>query len=131
MKKVFVVFGLIFAMAALPLRAQIYQMYSEDFEDATNRHYTLTTGSTYSMDGELHTDGAQSIKLVQRTGATVELITDTIDFSQNMALTYIVLEFDHICNLSLRANLEDRNRVATVYMKRPDQTNWTIHNYQY
>lgn len=130
MKKLVVIFGTFFAFFGFSAHGQIYQMYQEGFEAGVTPGYTLSSGATYSLQNELYTAGSQAIKLTQRMGSDIELITDTIDFSQNLNLKYIVLEFDNICNIN-PSSVVDVSTVASVYVKRIDQTAWTWLNNQY
>ena len=130
MKKLVVIFGTFFAFFGFSAHGQIYQMYQEGFEAGETPGYTVTTGATYSYPTDLYSADSRSIKLVQRTGGDIELVTDWIDFSQNMNLRYIVLEFDHICNVN-PLSVANSSTVATIWVKRYDQSNWTLLGDQY
>ena len=127
MKKGFLLLGLIFALTAFSSRAQIYEMFSQDFEAGSVVNYT-TSCATSSLAGapqtSIYSGGSRAMKMLNVQNEVNYMTLDTIDFSQNAQLRYYTLEFQHI------AFVDPRSLVATaegciIEVKRPDQSVWT------
>ena len=116
--------GAIFVCGSLISRAQVFEMYNHGFETSETPGVRIvpTTGASY--DNTLAASGSRSIKLTQLSDSDVEMITDTIDFSQNTTLRYIAIEFDHINNISVPAG---QTIIGQIYVKRASQGDdqWT------
>ncbi len=116
-KRIFLL-SVIFAFAGFAARGQVIEMYNQGFE-GTGSEYTLSSPANGTVVSDLAASGSSSIKLTQLTTGDVELILDTIDFSQNLSLSYIALEFDHINNVYTNPNSTD---IGQIYIKRANQT---------
>lgn len=92
MKKRFLLFGLIFALSATVSHAQIYEVFSQDFETGTPVNYT-TTGNGPTVQSTFVSGGNRSMKIVHTQSEQSIIMLDTIDFSYNAQLRYAVLEF--------------------------------------
>lgn len=127
MKKRFLLFGLIFALTAFTSRAQIYEMFSQDFETGSTVNYT-TQCSTSSAAGApqttIYSGGSRAMKMLNVQSAVNYLYLDTIDFSQNASLRYYTLEFQHIAFIDPMA-LVSRTEGCIIEAKRPDDPAWT------
>ena len=119
MKKKFLLFGVIFFVTALVAHGQVFEMYNQNFEE-TGSVYTVNPSSQATVVTELAAAGSHSIKLVQQLNSgDVELILDTIDFTQMTDIAYIALEFDHINNIY--TNSGGDLDVAQIWYKRTGQ----------
>lgn len=127
MKKRFLLFGLIFALSVVTSRAQIYEMFSQDFENGTSVNYT-TSCSTGSMAGapqaSIYSGGSRAMKMLNVQSAVNYLTLDTIDFSQNASLRYYTLEFQHIAFVQ-PLSLVARTEGCIIEVKRPGESAWT------
>lgn len=111
-------------LASLTAGAQISQMLYQGFEQGESVNYVLTgTGSTEVGVPDLHSSGDRSMKLSWNTQDDDVLILDTLDFTQDLSLSYISLEFDHICNVPASGG----SPVASVYYKLASENDlqWT------
>ena len=123
MKTKYLLLGAIFAVFGLTARAQVYEMYYQGFESSEAVTYSRSPVSNVRMSSTIHSSGNRAIKLVQNTSGEVELILDTIDFTQNTTLRYIALRFDQICRVP--KNSSEDIGMAKIYYKRANQTSWT------
>lgn len=119
MKTRFFVLGVIFSIFSLGASAQINLMYEQGFEAGSTVNYDVTPSSRMVYDTTLYVGGKRSMKLVQAKTEDVVMLTDTIDFTQNLSLRYIALEFDHICNVA--TNPGGDYNIALIWVKVADQ----------
>lgn len=126
MKRKTLLFGAIFTILGFVARAQVYEMYYQGFESDEAANYTVTPAANAGFSTDLVVSGSQALKLTQLQTGSVEVITDTIDFSQNTSLTYVALEFDHILNVQY-----PQAALGYVYVKRVGQSDWTQLTVQY
>lgn len=121
MKKRFLVIGLIFALATLTTHAQIFQMFSQDFETGSPMNYTMSSGA--NRQTSIVSGGSQALKMTHTQSQEVTLELDTIDFSANASLNYFTLEFMHIAFIDPLKGMTPLE-TCIIQAKRPDQTNW-------
>lgn len=122
MKKRLTLFGLFVALAAFSTHAQIYQFFSQDFETGTPQNYTTTGNAT--VQTSIVSGGSRSLKMTHTQNATVTVVLDTIDLTQNATLNYFTLEFQHIAFVDpLRC--ADRTTNCYIEVWRPGQSTWT------
>lgn len=120
MKRMFLLAGVMIACTVANVQAQVYEMYYQGFESSEAVSYQVGA-SNAQYDSSLVKSGSRSLRLLQNTSASVELLMDTIDFSQNIALRYVALEFDHICNVSANTG-GNAARIGEIYVKRANQS---------
>lgn len=123
MKTKYLVLGAIFAFLSLGARSQVYEMYYQGFESGEEQNYTVSPASGASMTTTIYKSGSRSLKLTQTSSQDIEVVLDTLDFTQNTTLRYIALTFDHICRVPINPNND--NMMATLYYKRANQSSWT------
>lgn len=123
MKTKYLLLGAIFAVFGLAARAQVSEMYYQGFESGESINYSGTPTSGVRYSSTIRSGGNRSLKLVQNSTQSVEVILDTIDFTQNTTLRYIALRFDHICRIPI--NSSEDNAMAMIYYKRANQPSWT------
>lgn len=123
MKTKYLLLGAIFAVFGLTGRAQVTEMYTQGFESGETVNYSGAPSSGVRYSTTIRSVGGRSMKLVQNTTQDVELVLDTIDFTQNTTLRYIALRFDHICRVPM--NSSDDFAMGMIYYKRANQTTWT------
>lgn len=109
--------GLVLALAGFTARAQVFEMYYQGFETTEQVGFTANPANGVTYDNNVKKTGDYSLKIIQSTTSDVEVITDTIDFTQNLTLRYIALEYDHICNVTASGN-----SVCVMYYKRANQS---------
>lgn len=124
MKKRFLLFGLIFALTAVTSQAQIYEMFSQDFESGSTVNYTVSNSPMMATQGTIYSGGSRAMKITSDQDSVNILTLDTIDFSQNATFNYYTLEFQHIAFIAPLAML-DPYTICKIEVKRPDQTVWT------
>lgn len=128
MKKKFLLFGVIFAFLGFVAEGQIHEMMNQGFESGETVTYSVTPSAGAAMTTTRYAGGQQSLMLKQLKNDEVELILDTFDFTQNLTLRYISLEFDHICHVPVNMNSDNSNtdpEMGMIYYKRANQTLWT------
>ncbi len=125
MKKRIFLLSVIFAFAGFAARGQIVEMYNQGFE-GTGSVYTVSSPANGTIVSDLAAGGSSSIKLTQLTTGDVELLLDTLDFTQNLALSYIALEFDHINNIYTNGGAN--TSIGEIWVKRVNQSTWTQAN---
>lgn len=123
MRTKYLLFGAIFTIFGFAVRAQVYEMYYQGFENGETQHFNVSSPTNYSYENDLASSGSRSLKLVQSTSENIVLITDTIDFSQvfpqSATSMYVTLEFDHINNITAVAT--GSSQVAEIFVKRYNQ----------
>lgn len=124
MKKRFLLIGLIFALATFTSRAQIYEMFSQNFETGSPVNYTLSSTSAAQVQTAVVSGGSRALKMVHSQSGEVSIDLDEIDFSQNSTLNYFTLEFMHMCYVNPLKCVSSSD-VCQIYVKRPDQATWT------
>ena len=125
MKKRFLLLGLIFALTAVVSHAQIYEIYSQDFETGTPATYTASSTQAATQTS-IVSGGNRALKMTHTQSQTVEVLLDTIDFSFNTDFNYFTLEFMHIAFVNpLHQPEGTRMEVCMIEAKRIDQTLWT------
>ena len=122
MKKRFLLFGLIFAMMALSSHAQIYEMFSQDFEGDPDTSYTVSSTSC-APQTILHSGGARAMKMLHTNGTQMVMTLDTIDFSTPLSLQFYKLEFSHIAWVHPTQSVS-YSEVCMIEARRPDQSGW-------
>lgn len=124
MKTKSLLFGAIFVIFGFVARGQVYQMFYQGFETSETVNYTVNSTETPILNTALHMGGERSLQLLQSTSVKTEFLTDTIDFTQNSTLRYVVLEFDHICNLATNAG--SGGELCKIYVKlaHQDDNSW-------
>ena len=124
MKKRLSLFGLILALSAFTTHAQIFQMFSQDFETSTPVNYSLTaTGTGATIQNSIVSGGSRSMKMAHQNTEVI-MTLDTLDFSGNATLNYFTLEFMHIAYVNA-VDAVDRTEVCVIEAKLPGQTDWT------
>ena len=123
MKTKYLFLGAIFAIFGLTARAQVSEMYYQGFESGESVNYSGTPTSSVRYSSNIRSGGNRALKLVQSSASEVEIILDTIDFTQNTTLRYIALRFDHICRVPI--NSTEDFAMGMIWYKRANQTNWT------
>ncbi len=123
MKTKYLLLGAIFAIFGFTARGQVFEMYYQGFESGEAVNYTVTPASGSSFSTVIYKSGDRSLKLTQLSTQDIELVLDTIDFTQNTALRYIAFTFDQICRIP--ANPGGDVMMATLYYKRANQASWT------
>ena len=123
MKTKYLLLGAIFALFGFSARAQVSEMYFQGFESGEPVTYTGTPTSSVRYSTTIRSGGNRALKLVQTSTEDVEIILDTIDFTQNTTLRYIALRIDHICRIP--KNSPQDYQMAKIYYKRANQTDWT------
>jgi hypothetical protein len=121
MKKRFLLFGLIFALMTVVSQAQIYEMYSQDFETGTPVNYTVQCSSSSSAgapQSTIYSGGSRAMRLLNVQSAVNYMYLDTIDFSQNALLRFYTLEFQHIAFVS-PLQLQARTEGCIIEARRP------------
>ena len=130
MKTKYLVLGAIFALSSLVVRAQVSEMYYQGFESGETANYSGSPTSSVRYSSTIYSGGSRALKLVQNNSQDVEIILDTIDFSQNTTLRYIALRFDHICRIPINTSVD--YAMGKIYYKRANQTDWTpLSNLEY
>lgn len=125
MKTKYLLLGAIFAIFGLSAHGQVYEMYSQGFESGEAVNYTVTPSSGLGFSTTIHMSGGErALKLTQLSSQDIEVVLDTIDFTQNTTLRYIALTFDHICRVPVNPNSDIQ--MATLYYKRANQSAWTL-----
>lgn len=123
MKKRFLLFGLIFALTAFTSHAQIYEMFSQDFETGTPVNYSVSSSTSAAPQTTVVSGGSRSMKMTHTQSIGLEMTLDTIDFSSNATLNYFTLEFMHIAMVDpIRCAV--RSEVCMIDVRRPDQSSW-------
>jgi hypothetical protein len=95
MKKRFLLFGLIFALTTVMSHAQIYEVYTQDFETGTPATYTGSSSTDVTTQTTIVSGGSRALKMLHRQGTETIVTLDTIDLSF-IRFNYYVLEFMHI-----------------------------------
>lgn len=124
MKKGLSLLGLILALATVNGHAQIYQLYSQGFENGTPQTYSVTNNAT--VQNAVSTGGSSAMRLMSvgtgQVGTNDVIMTlDTIDFSINAQFNYYVLEFQHIAFVTPTA-MHVATECCMIEVKRPGQT---------
>ncbi|MBR1784911.1 MAG: hypothetical protein IJ760_05680 [Bacteroidales bacterium] len=120
MKSRTLLLGAIFMLWSLVGRAQIVQMLSQSFESGEATNFTVSPDAGEQYSTTLYTSGARSIHLVQQSDSDVEMVLDTLDFTENTSLRYIALRFDHMA--ILEKNKSGDYTIATIKYKLAHQT---------
>lgn len=123
MKTKYLLLGAIFAFLSLGVRAQISQMLYQGFESDETVKYSGNSTDGVRMSSSIVMSGSRALKLVQQSDQDVEIVFDTMDFTKDLTLKYIALEFDHICLVKTNGSLDIN--MGTIYWKRTNQTSWT------
>ncbi|MBO4370617.1 MAG: hypothetical protein J5808_04545, partial [Paludibacteraceae bacterium] len=126
MKKRFLLFGLIFALSAVVSHAQIYDVYSQDFETGSDTSYT-TTGTGPAVQTTFVSGGSRSMKITHTQSETSIITLDTIDLSFNAQFHYVTLEFMHVAWVD-PLNTPVRMECCLIEARRPDQSQWITLN---
>lgn len=109
-------------MAAFGAKAQIMLKYSQGFEDSGETYgYTVTSGDV-ATQSTIVSGGSKALKMSHTTTAA-QFVTDVIDFTDNGAYQYFILEFNHATDVDPLVN-QSADYVCVIEAKRPDQANW-------
>lgn len=128
MRKRVLFFGLFFAFLGISSYAQITEVYRQGFEASENANYTIVNGaSNGSVYQSVSASGSSSLRMSHNTSSRVILMLDTIDFSTASGWQFFSMEFSHICNVD-PAKSAIRANVASIEVRRPNQTSWTLLN---
>ena len=120
MKKNFFFFGVILMALSLSTHAQIQEMLYQGFEPGETVRYTTAVATDAVPSEVIYMGGTRSLQLRQNSSSDVELFLDTLDFTQDISLTYIALQFDHICHVPI--NSSGNIGMGTIYYKLADQS---------
>lgn len=124
MKKVSLLSGVIFLILAFSAQSQIVTKYQQGFE-ATGETYSYSVVSgTATPVTNVATSGNRSLKLSHTSTETI-VVLDTIDFTDNGSFQYFYLDFMHICDVN-PLTCASQSNVATVEVRRPSETDWTL-----
>ena len=124
MKKRFVLLSMIFAMTAMVGHAQIYQIYSQNFETGSPSTYTTSPSAEVSVQSNYSSEGSGAIMLHNTSSGDVTLTLDTIDFSAIATFSFYTLEFSHIAFVN-PTHVNDRFSTCAIFAKLPTQAQWT------
>lgn len=123
MKKLSLLWSVIFLISALSARGQIVTKYQQGFE-ATGETYTYSVVSGNATPvTNVATSGNRSLKMAHGSTETIVEL-DTIDFTDNGSFQYFYLDFMHICDVN-PLTCAVQTTVATIEVRRPSETNWT------
>lgn len=113
MKKRSLLLGLIFLISSFAMQGQIVTKYQQGFEATGETYgYTVTQGSA-NVVTTLSSSGERALKLSYSPSGMVEIILDTLDFTDNGQFQYFYLEFMHICDVD-PLTAQNADEVATV-----------------
>ena len=115
--------GVFFAFSGLVAEGQIRTMLYQGFEEGEVSRISVSLPSSENYSTTLHSTGSRSLELGQST-QDVEMILDTLDFTTDLTVRYVTLEFDHICKLP--RNTATDAHMGRVYFKRANQSDWTL-----
>lgn len=115
-------FGLIFAFMAFSAHAQIYQVYTQDFETGSPVTYQLSSNA--QVQTSVVSGGNRSMKLSHVYNQDVMMTLDTIDFSEMANFNYYTMEFMHYCEADARY-VASATDVCVIEVRRPGDTRWT------
>lgn len=126
MKKRFLLFGLFFALLGVTSRAQIYEMFFQDFENGSPENYSIideSGGIHGGAQGTIYSGGSKAMKLNMVQSLFNYLVLDTIDFS-GYAFNHYILEFQHI-SYAPPSHMTSGTEGCIIEVKRPGQAIWT------
>lgn len=116
--------GVIFVFSGLVARGQVTEVLFQGFETGEPSRVSATPSTSMSYSTALHsTNGSRSLQLSQSTDE-VTLTLDTLDFTNDLTIRYITMEFDHICKVP--TNSGGDALMARIYFKRANQSSWTL-----
>lgn len=122
MKTKLSLFGLIFAFMAFSAHAQIYQVYSQDFETGSPASYTLN--GTAQVQTSVVSGGSRSLKLSHVYHQQVSVVLDTVDFSEMANFQYYTMEFMHYCAVD-GLDCDVASECCVIEAIKPGDTRWT------
>ena len=105
MKLRFLLTGVFFVFSGLVARGQVQEILYQGFESGEVSRVTTNPSTSMSFSTAYHSAGSRSLEVTQST-EDVTIFLDTLDFTNDLTLRYITLEFDHICQIPI--NPEDR-----------------------
>ncbi len=118
--------GLISLILAFSANGQIVTKYQQGFEATGETYgYTVTEGSAVPVT-TIASSGSRSLKLQHSQSGIVEVVLDTIDFTDNGSFQHFYLEFMHICDVD--PLVCPSVNVATIQVKRVDEIQWQTLN---
>lgn len=124
MKLRFFLTGVIFVFSGLVARGQVTEALYQGFETGEVSRVNGVPPSSITYSTAIHAaNGSRALQFTQSTTEDVELILDTLDFTNDLTLRYISLEFDHICYV--QPNSSTDLNMGTIWFKRANQTDWT------
>ena len=110
--------GVIFVFSGLVARGQVQEILYQGFETGETSRVWADPASNMSYSTTYYSTGSRSLEVSQST-QDVTLFLDTLDFTNDLTLRYIRLEFDHICQIPLN---QGENLMGKIYYKRANQT---------
>ena len=129
MKKRFLLFGLIFALSTAMSHAQIYEVFSQDFETGTPVNYTSSNATQVTTQTSIVSGGNRALKILHTQSQEISVILDTVDFSFNADFSYYTLEFMQIAYVEPLSLIQAfRTEVGLIEVKLPNQSTWTTLN---
>ncbi len=123
MRKKSLLLVLIFSLFTLGASAQVVVKYQQGFE-TTGESYGYNASTTAAApQSTIYSSGNRALKLTHSsTDVIVEL--DTIDFTDNGAFYYFVLEFMGICDVN-PFSCANPAKIAYIEYKRPNESTWS------
>lgn len=110
--------------SGLVSQGQVTEVLYQGFESGETSHVTATPPSSLSYSTTIYSsNGTRSLQLSQST-EEVTLMLDTLDFTSDLTIRYITLEFDHICKIPTNSGSDAL--MARIYFKRKGQMDWTL-----
>lgn len=127
MKKRSLLLGLISLILAFQANGQIVTKYQQGFEATGETYgYTVTQGTATPVTS-IASSGSRSLKLQHSSSGMVEILLDTIDFTDNGSFQHFYLEFMHICDVD-PTTCASASTVATIEAKRLNEEQWVTLN---
>ena len=124
MKLRFFLTGVIFVFSGLVARGQVTEVLYQSFENGEVPRVSASPAANMNYSTAYHSTGSRSLEVSQSLEEDVELYLDTLDFTNDLTIRYITLEFDHICKVP--QNSGSANKMGRIYFKRANQTTWTL-----
>lgn len=127
MKKRSLLLGLISLILAFPAKGQIVTKYEQGFEASGETYgYTVVQGSAIPVSN-VASSGSRSLKMVHSQNGIVEIMLDTLDFTDNGSFQHFYLEFMHICDVN-PLMCADQSTVATIEARLIGEQQWVTLN---
>ncbi len=114
--------------SGLVAQGQVTEALYQSFENGETSRVSASPAANMSYSTAYHASGSRSLELSQGT-EEVTLYLDTLDFTSDLTIRYISLEFDHICKVPTNAGSD--NLMGKIYFKRANQSDWTLASASY